>query len=77
MVEKALPFIDLQAGSLIEQAGLKGTRHGGAEVSDRHANYIVAQKGATAADILHLIDQIRQRVWQQFGYELELQIQVW
>ena len=71
------PTPDLPAGTLIEQAGLKGARHGGAEVSDRHANFIVAQPGATASDVLHLIDQIRQRVWQQFGYELELQLQVW
>lgn len=71
------PTPDLPAGALIEQAGLKGTRVGGAEVSDRHANFIVAQPGAKAADVLHLIDQIRQRVWQQFGYELELQIQIW
>jgi UDP-N-acetylmuramate dehydrogenase len=68
---------DISAGSLIDQAGLKGARHGGAEVSDRHANFIVAHPGARAADVLHLIDQIRQRVWQQFGYELQLQIQVW
>jgi UDP-N-acetylmuramate dehydrogenase len=71
------PTQDLQAGTLIEQAGLKGTRHGGAEVSERHANFIIAHPGATASDILLLIDQIRQRVWQQFGYELESQIQVW
>ncbi|MFO0954228.1 MAG: UDP-N-acetylmuramate dehydrogenase [Isosphaeraceae bacterium] len=68
---------DLPASTLIEQAGLKGARHGGAEVSDRNANFIVAQPGARSSDVLHLIDQIRQRVWQQFGYELELQIQVW
>jgi len=68
---------DISAGALIDQAGLKGTRFGGAEVSDRHANFIVAHPGAKASDVLHLIDQIRQRVWQQFGYELELQIQVW
>lgn len=68
---------DISAGALIDQAGLKGNRVGGAEVSDRHANFIVAHPGATAADVLHLIDQIRQRVWQQFGYELEPQIQVW
>lgn len=68
---------DLTAGALIDQAGLKGTRFGGAEVSERHANFIVAQPGAKASDVLHLIDQIRQRVWQQFGYELELQIQIW
>ncbi|MBV8384733.1 MAG: UDP-N-acetylmuramate dehydrogenase [Planctomycetaceae bacterium] len=71
------PTTDLSAGMLIEQAGLKGTRFGGAEVSDRHANFIVAQPGASASDVLHLIDQIRQRVWQQFGYELEPQIQIW
>jgi len=71
------PNPELTAGTLIDQAGLKGTRHGGAEVSDRHANFIVAHPGATTADVLALADQIRQRVWQQYGYELELQIQVW
>ncbi len=68
---------DLTAGTLIDQAGLKGARQGGAEVSDRHANFIIAHPGATASDVLRLVDQIRQRVWQQFGYELELQMQVW
>jgi UDP-N-acetylmuramate dehydrogenase len=71
------PTPDLPAATLIDQAGLKGTRHGEAEVSDRNANFIVAHPGATASDVLHLVDQIRQRVWQQFGYELELQLQVW
>jgi UDP-N-acetylmuramate dehydrogenase len=71
------PTPDLSAGTLIDQAGLKGTRVGGAEVSDRHANFIVAEPGASATDVLQLIDQIRQRVWQQFGYELELQLQIW
>jgi len=71
------PAPDVSAGALIDQAGLRGTRSGGAEVSDRHANFIVAHPGATASNVLQLIDRIRQRVWQQFGYELELQIQVW
>jgi UDP-N-acetylmuramate dehydrogenase len=71
------PSPGVSAGALIDQAGLKGARYGGAEVSERHANFIVAQPGAKAADVLQLIDRIRQRVWQQFGYELELQIQVW
>jgi len=71
------PAPDVSAGTLIDQAGLKGTRFGGAEVSDRHANFIVAHPGAKTADVLALIERIRQRVWQQFGYELELQIQVW
>ncbi|MGC8640529.1 MAG: UDP-N-acetylmuramate dehydrogenase [Isosphaeraceae bacterium] len=71
------PTTDVSAGALIDQAGLKGARFGGAEVSDRHANFIVAHPGAKASDILHLIDQIQQRVWQQFGYDLELQLQIW
>ncbi len=71
------PSPDVSAGALIDQAGLKGTRFGGAVVSDRHANFIVAHPGAKAADVLHLIEQIQQRVWQQFGYELELQLQIW
>ncbi len=71
------PASDVSAGALIDQAGLKGARFGGAEVSDRHANFIVAHPGAKASDILHLIDQIQQRVWQQFGYDLELQLQIW
>lgn len=70
------PSPDVSAGTLIDQAGLKGMRIGGAEVSDRHANFIVAQPGATAADVLALIDLIQQRVGQQ-GYELELQIKIW
>ncbi len=71
------PAPDVSAGALIDQAGLKGITQGGAEVSDRHANFIIAHPGAKAADVLQLIDRIRQRVWQQYGYELELQIQVW
>jgi UDP-N-acetylmuramate dehydrogenase len=71
------PTPDVTAGALIDQASLRGTRHGRAEISERHPNFIVAQPGATASDVLHLIDQVRQRVWQRFGYELELQIQVW
>jgi UDP-N-acetylmuramate dehydrogenase len=71
------PMPDLSARVLIDQAGLKGTRVGGAEISERHANFIVAQPGATAEDVLGLIDLIQQRVRQQFGYNLELQIQVW
>jgi UDP-N-acetylmuramate dehydrogenase len=71
------PSPDVSAGALIDQAGLKGTRIGGVEVSDRHANFIVADPGARASDVLQMIERIRQRIWQQFGYELELQIQVW
>ncbi len=65
------------AGDLIEQAGLKGARVGGAEVSDRHANFIVADEKATSQDILRLIDHIRTRVQERVGVALETEIQVW
>jgi UDP-N-acetylmuramate dehydrogenase len=67
----------LSAGALIEQAGLKGTRIGGAEISDRHANFIVSQEGATSAEVLTLIDLIRSKVAEQFGVHLELEIKIW
>jgi UDP-N-acetylmuramate dehydrogenase len=65
------------ASTLIEEAGLRQTRVGGAEISDRDANYIVAHPGATARDILHLIDLVRSRVRERFNIELELQITIW
>lgn len=67
----------LSAGALIEQAGLKGTRLGACEVSDRHANFIITHEGATARDVLQLIDLIRAKVAETHGVELELEIQVW
>ncbi len=67
----------LNAGVLIDQAGLKGTRVGGAEVSDRHANFIIAEPGATSHDVLRLIDLVRSRVADRSGVELELEIEVW
>ncbi len=67
----------LSAGLLIEQTGLKGTKVGGAEVSERHANFIVAGDGCTARDVLRLVDLVRSRVAEKFGVELELEIKVW
>lgn len=64
------------AGMLIDQAGLKGTRIGGAEISPLHANYIVNLGNATSDDVLRLIDLAQTRVLQTFGVELELEIQV-
>jgi UDP-N-acetylmuramate dehydrogenase len=65
------------AGALIDQAGLKGSRIGAAEVSTVHANFIVARSGATASDVLHLIDFVRQRVLRVFDTELETEIEIW
>lgn len=67
----------LSAGALIEQSGLKGTRVGGAEVSDRHANFIVTHPGATSTDVLNLIDLIRSRVHEKQSIELEIEINIW
>jgi len=64
------------AGKLIEQCGLKGLRAGDAEVSYRHANFIVNLGAATAADILSLIDKIQLTVFQKYGVKLELEIEI-
>ena len=65
------------AGALLEQAGLKGQRYGGAEISTKHANFILAGADATAADVLHLIDHARERVRATADVELELEVDVW
>lgn len=67
----------MSAGALIDQAGLKGFRCGGAVVSERHANFIIAEQGAKASDVLKMISVIREKVAEQFGVHLELEIEVW
>ena len=67
----------LSAGDLIDQAGLKGTRIGEAEISDRHANFIVTQPGAKSADVEQLIELARSKVAEQFGVDLELELEIW
>jgi UDP-N-acetylmuramate dehydrogenase len=62
------------AGKLIEDAGLKGTRIGGAEVSEKHAGFIVNRGGATARDVRALVELIQARVLECFGVELECEI---
>jgi UDP-N-acetylmuramate dehydrogenase len=64
------------AGRLIEAAGLKGTAVGGALCSPAHANWLVNTGGATAADMLALIDVVRNRVRETHGVELELEVKV-
>jgi UDP-N-acetylmuramate dehydrogenase len=67
----------LSAGALIEQSGLKATRRGAAEISDRHTNFIVTHEGATFEDVFSLIDLTRTKVAEQFGADLELEIEIW
>jgi len=63
-----------KAGRLIEAAGAKGWREGGAEVSELHANFIVNRDNATAADVATLLARVRRAVAEQFGVELELEV---
>ena len=67
----------LSAGALIDQAGLKGLRIGGAEVSTKHANFIIAHAGATADDVLRLVKEVREKVFEKEGLKLESEVQVW
>jgi UDP-N-acetylmuramate dehydrogenase len=64
------------AGRLIEQAGLKGLRIGGAMVSDKHANFILNAAQATAADIEAVIGEVRARVERTSGVQLELEVRI-
>jgi UDP-N-acetylmuramate dehydrogenase len=64
------------SGQLIEAAGLKGFRVGGAEVSPMHANYFVNTGGATAADVRGLIEQVQRRVNSEFGALLEPEVKI-
>lgn len=67
----------LSAGALIDQAGLKGLRVGGAEVSTVHANFFVASPGTRADDVLALIETVREKVLARFGVELEHEVRIW
>jgi UDP-N-acetylmuramate dehydrogenase len=64
------------AGRLIESAGLKGTRIGGAVVSEKHANFIVNDRDATAEHIERLIERVRADVEKASGVRLELEVRV-
>jgi UDP-N-acetylmuramate dehydrogenase len=64
------------AGRLIDRCGLKGRRVGGALISPLHANYFVNKGGATADDVLRLIDIARTAVFKEFGHDLQLAVRV-
>lgn len=65
------------AGRLIEQAGLKGLREGNAQVSEKHANFIVNLGDASAKDVLTLMDRVRTIVYDRFGVRLEAEVKIW
>ena len=67
----------VSAGAMIDRAGLKGTKIGGAAVSEKHANFIIAEKGCKSQDVIKLIELVKKRVKEHFGIELELEIEIW
>jgi UDP-N-acetylenolpyruvoylglucosamine reductase len=64
------------AGRLVDELGLKGTRCGRAKVSEVHGNFIVNEGGATAGDVLALIEQVRDRALRERGITLETEVQI-
>lgn len=68
-VFKNPPFAS--AGKIIEESGFKGFRIGGAEVSDKHCNFIINKGGATADDFLQIVDKIEKTVYYKYGIRLE------
>ena len=67
----------LSAGAMIDRTGLKGLQIGGAVVSEKHANFFIAQKGCTSRDVMRLIETVKEKVQKQFNVELELEIEIW
>ena len=70
------PSDTLAAGYLIDKVGLKGTEHGGASISEKHANFFVNMGGATAADVFHLIKLAKRKVAEKFQINLELEVKL-
>jgi UDP-N-acetylmuramate dehydrogenase len=67
---------DVHAARMIEELGLKGSAVGGAQVSEKHANFIVARPGASAADVVALIRSVQERVADRFGVRLEPEVRL-
>jgi UDP-N-acetylmuramate dehydrogenase len=63
-------------GQLIDMLGLKGRRVGGAEVSEKHANFIINRKNATSQDVMRLVSIISKKVMDSYNIPLELEIKV-
>ena len=64
------------ASKLIDECGLKGFSVGGAQVSEKHAGFVINRGGATSSDILELTSRVRERVREMTGYDLQLEIEI-
>jgi len=69
------PGHELSAGKMLEACGLKGHRIGGAQISPRHANFIENADRARSADAIALMSEARRRAWEQFGVELQHEVE--
>ena len=75
---KNAPSSPAGTGKMIDDLGMKGTRRGGAVVSEKHANFIVTEgEEAKAADALALAEEIRERVKREHGIDLEYEVELW
>ncbi|HEY3102875.1 MAG TPA: UDP-N-acetylmuramate dehydrogenase [Pyrinomonadaceae bacterium] len=75
---KNAPASPVGTGKMIDELGMKGTRRGGAVVSEKHANFIVTEgEEAKAADALALAEEIRERVKREHGIDLEYEVELW
>lgn len=75
---KNAPSSPVGTGKMIDDLGMKGTRRGGAAVSEKHANFIVTEgEEAKAADALALAEEIRERVKREHGIDLEYEVELW
>ncbi|MBQ2295437.1 MAG: UDP-N-acetylmuramate dehydrogenase [Spirochaetales bacterium] len=68
--------VGIPAGKLIDEAGLKGFSIGGAEIYDKHANFIINKKNAKAIDVKKMISEVQKRVKEKSGIDLELELQI-
>lgn len=69
--------VGASAGELIDRAGLKGARIGGAVISERHANYIIAEPECSSEDIIRLIDLVRDQVHKRTDFLMDLDLEIW
>ena len=75
---KNAPSSPVGTGKMIDNLGMKGTRRGGAQVSEKHANFIVTEgEEAKASDAMALAEEIRERVKREHGIELEYEVELW
>jgi UDP-N-acetylmuramate dehydrogenase len=71
------PREDFYVGKAIESLGLKGYRIGGAQISEKHAGFIVNAGNATFDDVMKLIEFVRKKVKEKYGVELETEVEIW